>query len=839
MEKNALMQLVTEATRGKNTLDLVMTNRSEMVLRINTIPTSLSDHRFIRTDIGLPTKIHKIRETRHEGIFSERNMYSKSIEWSVINEKIDELNWEEIMKDKTPDEALNKMENIISEILLKYTPKRMGKNKRNKYEKLVRTLYKKRRKLVDQLLKSNLEIRKAELEASLRNNDEELQKAIREKESREELLAIEKISTNTKYFFTYANRKRTTTSKVGPLINKNQKYVEDPQEISELLNEQFKNSFTKPKPQWKIESIEDHFRIDPNDNNTLDQNFLENFTFTKDDMVGAMSKIKENAAAGPDTWSAKFLKECKSTMARPLCILWRKSLDTGLIPNKLKETNITPIFKGGDRSMAKNYRPVALTSHLIKIFERIAREKIAKHLDKHDLYNPDQHGFRSGRSCLSQLLDHQEAIVEALCDGCGYDVIYTDFAKAFDKCDHNILAHKLKTVGVVGKIGKWIYNFLTNRTQRVLVDGSKSTHVEVTSSVPQGTVLAPILFLIMISDINKNARDCKVSSFADDTKVSRVINNKEDVKALQGDINSIFEWADENNMYFNGDKFVSLQYRIKNNNIAANYVTSAGVQINRESQAKDLGVIMETDTGFSGHYKLKLAIARKLIGIICRSFKSRKASVMIRLWKSLILPVIEYCSVLVSPYKKKDIEEIEAIQRTYTAKIEEVKQLNYWERLKELNMYSLERRRERYLIIYIWKIIESRVPNCTLNPIDVYWSDRQGRLCKITKRKGQGKYQSMREQTLAVRGPKLFNCLPPHIRNLQDVQLPKFKKALDDYLREVPDCPILKGYKDPFGQESNSIGHRKLKITTSADFRAKQAGLSSRPGSKTSPPGSV
>jgi hypothetical protein len=200
MEKNTLMQLVTEATRRKNTLDLVMTNRSEMVLRINTIPTSLSDHRFIRTDIGLTTKIHKIRKTRHEGIFIERNMYSKSIEWSVINEKIDELNWEEIMKDKTPDDALNKMESIISEILLKYIPKKVGKKKRNKYEKLVRTLYKKRRKLVDQLLKSTLEIRKAELEASLRNNDEELQKAIREKESRDEILAIKKISTNTKYF---------------------------------------------------------------------------------------------------------------------------------------------------------------------------------------------------------------------------------------------------------------------------------------------------------------------------------------------------------------------------------------------------------------------------------------------------------------------------------------------------------------------------------------------------------------------------------------------------------------------------------------------------------------
>jgi hypothetical protein len=139
-------------------------------------------------------------------------------------------------------------------------------------------------------------------------------------------------------------------------------------------------------------------------------------------------------------------------------------------------------------------------------------------------------------------------------------------------------------------------------------------------------------------------------------------------------------------------------------------------------------------------------------------------------------------------------------------------------------MYSLERRRERYLIIYIWKILESKVPNFSLNPIDVYWSDRQGRLCKNTKRKEQGKCESLREHTLAVRGPKLFNCLPSHIRNLQDVELPKFKRSLDKYLSGVPDCPILKGYKDPFGQESNSIYYKRLKTRTSEDFRIKNLG---------------
>ena len=364
------------------------------------------------------------------------------------------------------------------------------------------------------------------------------------------------------------------------------------------------------------------------------------------------------------------------------------------------------------------------------------------------------------------------------------------------------------------------------------MDGTKSESIEVTSSVPQGTVLAPVLFLIMISDINKNVRDSKVSSFADDTKIGRRINNADDIKVLQRDIDAIFKWANENNIQFNGEKFVALKYRLSNDNTIADYVTDSGEQICSASQVRDLGILMTTDLTFSNHYNLKLAIARKLMGIIWRSFSTRKAIVMTKLWKSLILPVIEYCSILVSPHLIQDIQKIEAIQRTFTSNLEEVKHLNYWERLKNLNMYSLERRRERYLLIYVWKILEGKVPNCSVNPIDVYWSDRQGRLCRNAKLKGKGKTKTLREQTLAVTGPNLFNCLPAHIRNMQGVELETFKKALDHFLREVPDCPSLPGYRDPFGQGSNSIEKRRLK-------RVFPAGQSSRPGFMTRLPEGV
>ena len=234
---------------------------------------------------------------------------------------------------------------------------------------------------------------------------------------------------------------------------------------------------------------------------------------------------------------------------------WRKNLDTGSIPDIFKTADIAPLHKGGSKATPKNYRPIALTSHIIKTFEKVLRTAISTHLETHNLHNPGQHDFRAGRSCLSQLLDHYDRILEEVEIKQNVDVIYTDFAKAFDKCDHGVIAHKLKKNGITGKLGRWIHNFLINRNQAVVVNHTKSSNSIVKSSVPQGTVLAPLLFLILISDIDNNTRHSVVTSFADDTKISTKISTVEDTENLQSDLNEIFRWAKDNNMQFNEEKF--------------------------------------------------------------------------------------------------------------------------------------------------------------------------------------------------------------------------------------------------------------------------------------------
>ena len=155
-------------------------------------------------------------------------------------------------------------------------------------------------------------------------------------------------------------------------------------------------------------------------------------------------------------------------------MLWRASLDAGKLPKVTKTSVVTPVFKKGDRSKAENYRPISLISHLGKIFERIVTKAISSYMKDANLYNSRQHGFQSGRSCLSQLLQHHQAILEALQNHDAVDVVYLDFAKAFDKVDFNVLLRKLKAIGICGKVLRWISDFLVGRKQMVKVSGQLS-----------------------------------------------------------------------------------------------------------------------------------------------------------------------------------------------------------------------------------------------------------------------------------------------------------------------------------------------------------------------------
>ena len=240
-------------------------------------------------------------------------------------------------------------------------------------------------------------------------------------------------------------------------------------------------------------------------------------------------------------------KKCSSALASSLASSWRQSLREGIVPSTCKLAHIILIHKGKSQSLPNNYWPIALTSHLIKVFEKVVRRRLVDFMNTHRLFNHSQHGFRGGQSCLSQLINHLDHITSLLEGRSSVEVIYLDFAKAFDKVYIETTFRKLKSLGIRGQLERWLMAFLLGRQQTVIVDGCKLPPCPVVSGVPQGSVLGPLLFLVPIGDIDGGVATSLLSSFADNTRIGRQIQGSEDVQELQADLEKVYEWATTNN----------------------------------------------------------------------------------------------------------------------------------------------------------------------------------------------------------------------------------------------------------------------------------------------------
>ena len=220
--------------------------------------------------------------------------------------------------------------------------------------------------------------------------------------------------------------------------------------------------------------------------------------------------------------------------------IFDQSLNSGDLPADWTLANVAPIFKKGSKLQAVNYRPVSLTCITCKLFKHMVCKHILGHLEEHGILTDLQHGFRTGRSCETQLITTFQDIASAYNKkGSQIDIAVLDFSKAFDTVPHDGLLSKLKHYGIDDKIWTWISNFLK---QRVVVDGIQSDLVTVDSGVPQGTVLGPILFLLHINDL-PSVIPSKVRLFADDCLVYREIKSRQDQNDLQKDLNLLESWG--------------------------------------------------------------------------------------------------------------------------------------------------------------------------------------------------------------------------------------------------------------------------------------------------------
>ena len=807
LQNNLFMsEIVKQPTRGRNHLDVCFTNSADKILDVETEDTVISDHKlvFVRTIFEGRITPEYIHQERTGSALEQLNFFHRDVDWVSINKALSDINWELLFLNKNVEEKYDLIHCILEEICLKYVPSRSSK-KRRIIPRDRRILMKKRSKLLKRDWRSNT-TQMQELE----DLEEALQKSHMEEEKSEESAAVASIKKNCKYFFKYVERKGKIRTSIGPLLV-GDRLTSDPAEICEELRQQYESVFSVP-----VDVPEDISGISERNS---DIGLMQDIVICEEDFIEAVKEVRANSSPGHDGIPAVLLRKTMLHLAKPLCVLWNESLRHGKVPHKGKIGKITPIYKGGDKRKRKNYRPVSLTSHIVKLVERVIAKRIVQHLEAEDLYNDGQHGFRRGRSCLTQLLRHYQDILECLSQGNDVDVMYLDFSKAFDKVDHSILLAKLKRIGISEQLRVWIASFLKDRKQFVAVKGSISAESSVISGVPQGTVLGPLLFLIFIADISDGLVSSTATSFADDTRVMKPVSRVSDCEALQEDLGRVYDWAVVNNMCFNGDKFELLRYTLSDEAIPFQYLTSEGTIIEAKTEVTDLGVLMSSSANFRSQIDQIIKKAKERLSWIFRVFLTREPKPMLTLYRALVLPILEYCSQLWHPVQLGVSRSLEAVQRSFTSRLRGMENLNYWERLKTLKLYSLERRRERYMAIYIWKVVAGLAPNLGgTREIVVHQSDRRGRICRVppVARTAMARIQRLQEDSLPVLGARLFNCLPAETRGYSG-SLETFKVKVDKFLSTVPDCPTLPHYYQC--ESTNSILQQVRQVQVASSGR--------------------
>ena len=470
--------------------------------------------------------------------------------------------------------------------------------------------------------------------------------------------------------------------------------LDNPYEVANEFNKYFVSVFTSedksniPLPSQK------YFPVPGEQEELTDLHFTEVHVFKK------LKSLKTDKVQGPDNISAKLLATTADLLARPVYMIFKKSLQEGVLPVDWKAANVSPIHKSGSKTSPSNYRPISLTSHVCKVMESLFRDEIVQHLESNGLINDSQHGFRKGRSCLTNLLTFLDKVSGYVDTGTDVDVIFLDFAKAFDKVPHQRLIGKVQNHGIDGKVLNWISNWLSGRVQRVQVKGVSSTWEMVTSGVPQGSGLGPILFLIYINDMDDEIMNQLLKS-ADDTKIFSIIRTDEEADNLQKDLDTLLNWTNDWQMQFNVKKckVMHLGKQKQNHQYHIN-----GNQLESVKTEKDLGVTLSADLKVAQQCSNACSKANRMAGLIKRTIENKDKMIMLRLYKTLVRPHVEYSISAWSPHYIKDKNQIEKVQRRFTKMIPELHGLTYGNRLKALKLWTLEERRNRADLIEVFKL---------------------------------------------------------------------------------------------------------------------------------------
>ena len=417
-----------------------------------------------------------------------------------------------------------------------------------------------------------------------------------------------------------------------------------------------------------------------------------------------LAQVKINKSAGPDGVHPYVLKQCALSLSFPICLLGKKSVELGIVPVQWKFANITPVFKSGSKLIPTNYRGISLTSVLCKFIERIIADHIMSYLLRFNLISRHQHGFMSKLSTVTNLLQYIDIISGALDKKYSIDVIYLDFAKAFDRVPHSRMVLKLKSIGITGSLLVWCESFLSNRKQRVVMGEHIGEWKDILSGVPQGSVLGPLFFLIYLNDL-LGLLTIPSEAYADDSKLISININGDQHLLLQENLNKIYFWTLIWLLFLNEDKCKVLHLGNTEQLKDKKEYYINGVQLSETLVEKDLGILVTSDLDWEKQIVKSCSTTTFVSKLIFKTFKYKSVEIIRMIYKSLIRPKLEYANVIWSPIKKAHIQMLEKVQRRCT-KYGPLFKLNYEDRLIQLGLTSLETRRKRGDVIQMFKYVK-------------------------------------------------------------------------------------------------------------------------------------
>jgi hypothetical protein len=445
--------------------------------------------------------------------------------------------------------------------------------------------------------------------------------------------------------------------------------------------------------------------------NLQGQPCIDNITITPSDVRDILKSLPLGKASGPDGINGRILRECASELSQPLCDLFNYSLMTCCVPSSWKHANVCAVFKKGDPSFPNNYRPISLLNIIEKVFERIIFKSIFNFYRETGFFTPFQSGFLPGDSTVNQLTFLYNSFCKALDNGLEVRVVFFDISKAFDKVWHRGLIFKLEKSGIRGNILKWFTNYLSDRSQKVVIPGTNSDDSLIFAGVPQGSILGPLLFLVYINDIVTEIGSV-INLFADDTSLYMIVNNPNDTALqLQEDIDRISQWANTWLVKFNPAKSESLTISRKINKPHHPTLFMLQAPIQTVQEHKHLGMFFSSDGSWHSHITYIKEKAWTRIHIMRRLKYTLNRKSLEIIYISFIRPVLEYSDVVwdnCCQYEKDELDKIQLEAARIVTGCTKLVSTN--ELLQEIGWEKLSERRRKHKLILFFKMIHNLTP---------------------------------------------------------------------------------------------------------------------------------